>query len=119
MTGRQASPAERAAWLAEAAPAAPLRALCAVICPEDPPSCLMAASFALSSGPDLGAEFGSPVESIVSSAAWEASPRGRATLLRRTLPGDPQQRAQKIAEITAQDACLGAAVAADAARFAN
>ena len=38
VTGRQASPAERAAWLGEAAPAAPLRALCAVICPEDPPA---------------------------------------------------------------------------------
>ena len=78
-----------------------------------------ALALALTSGPDLGAEFGSPVESIVPSAAWEQSPRGRATLLRRTLPIDPQQRARKIADIAAQDACLGAAVAADAARFAN
>jgi len=76
-------------------------------------------AFPLTSGPDPGAQFGSPVESIVSSAAWEASPRGRGTLPRRTLPIDLEQRTCKIAEITAQDACLGGAVAAEAARFAG
>ena len=40
-------------------------------------------------------------------------------ILRRTLPVDPQQRDHRIAEIATQDACLGAVVAADAARFAN
>jgi hypothetical protein len=117
VTGRQASASERAAWLAEATPARPLRALCSVTCPANPTSCVQAAAFAMTTGADLGAEFGSPVESLIPSLAWEASPRGRASVLRRTLPIDPQQRAYKIAEITGQDACLGAAVAADAARF--
>ena len=48
-----------------------------------------------------------------------SGPRGRATVLRRTLPTDPVQRERTLAEVTARDACFGAALAAEAARFAD
>ena len=118
VTGRQAGAAERAAWLAEAAPAAPLRAFCDAACPGSRPACLDAAYAFHGSNPELGG-FGSPAESLISSARWEVSPRGRAMVLRRTLPADPVLRAHTLAEIAERDACFGAALAAEAARFAD
>ena len=47
----------------------------------------------------MSGKFGSPVESLVSSAEWEASPRGRATDPRRTLPIDPLELDRRIASI--------------------
>jgi hypothetical protein len=114
ITGEHPGAAERAAWLAEAAPAAPLRAFCAATCPDNVSRCLDAA-FAFHAGPEL-ADFGSPVESLVPSATWETSPRGRAMVLRRTLPLDPHQRSRTLAEIAALDACFGAALAAESER---
>ena len=117
-TGRRPDAADRAVWLAESAPAAPLRAFCDATCPESRPSCLEAIYGFENYSPDLGA-FGSPVESLVSSAHWEVSPRGRAMVLRRALPGDPVLRARRLGEIATLDACFGAALAAEAARFAD
>ena len=118
VTGRKPGAAERAAWLAEAAPAAPLRVFCDAACPESQSACLDAAYAFHGTNPELG-EFGSPAESLVSSALWEVSPRGRAVVLRRTLPADPAVRARTLAEIAGRDACFGAALAAEAARFAD
>jgi hypothetical protein len=114
-TGESASPADRAAWLAEAEPIALMRAFCAASCPADPPSCVTAA-LVFHANPELQ-EFGSPIEALVSSAAWHASPRGRATVLRHPLPMDKGLREHLLAQVTAQDACFGAELAASAARF--
>ena len=94
VTGEHPSAAERAAWLAEAAPAAPLRALCAATCPENPSRCLDAA-FAFRAGP-ISRTSVVRWRSLVPSAVWELSPRGRAMILRLTLPLDPQQRDRKL-----------------------
>lgn len=117
MTGEPASAAERAGWLAEDPSASPLRAFCAAACPASQTSCAEAA-FAFHAGAEL-ADFGSPVEAIVASDDWEVTPRGRATVLRRTLPADPVMRDRKLAELTALDACFGAELTATAARFAR
>ena len=118
VTGRQAGAAERAAWLAEAAPAAPLRAFCDAACPGSLPACLDAAYAFHGATPSSGS---SAVRRKAWSPRrdWEVSPRGRAIVLRRTLPADPVLRAHTLAEIAERDACFGAALAAEAARFAD
>ena len=114
-TGEPASPADRAAWLAEARPLALMRAFCDAACPADPPSCV-AAAYRFHANPEVS-EFGSPIETLVSSDAWHASARGRASVLRHPLPADDGLRAHLLAEVAARDACFGAELAASAARF--
>ena len=114
-TGEPASPADRAAWLAEAAPVALMRAFCDAACPADPPSCV-AAAVVFHANPELP-EFGSPVETLVTSDTWHASARGRASMLRHPLPADPGLREHLLAQVAARDACFGAELAASVARF--
>ena len=83
-TGEPASPADRAAWLAEARPLALMRAFCDAACPADPPSCV-AAAYRFHANPEVQ-DFGSPIETLVSSDAWHASARGRASVLRHPCP---------------------------------
>ena len=64
-------------------------------------------------------DFGSPVEALVSSEAWHASARGRASVLRHPLPADPGLRQHLLAQAAARDACFGAELTASAARFAR
>lgn len=118
VTGRQPSAAERAAWLAEAAPAAPLRSFCDVVCPGSRTTCLDAAFALHGNNPEIDA-FGSPMESLISSERWATTPRGRGLVLRRSLPSDPVQRERTFAEIAGRDACFGAALAVEAARFVD
>jgi hypothetical protein len=112
-----ASPAAQDAWLAEAPLAAPLRALCAAACPATPASCVRGA-LALVGGHAGLARQGSPVETLVPGGVWDASPRGRAALLRR-----PEARTRTgawlRAAVAAEDACLAAALDAETARFAR
>ncbi len=114
-TGEPAPAADRAAWLAEARPFALMRAFCAAACPADPPSCV-AAAYAFDQNPELQ-DFGSPVETLVSSDAWHASPRGRASVLRRPLPADVGLREHLLAQVAARDACFAAELEASVARF--
>ena len=62
-------------------------------------------------------DFGSPVEALVSSDAWHASARGRASVLRRPLPADAGLRQHLLARVAARDACFGSALAASTAQF--
>jgi len=114
-TGEPAAAADRAAWMAEAAPIALMRSFCAAACPADPPSCV-AAAFVFDENPELQ-DFGSPVEALVSSDAWHASARGRASVLRRPLPADAGLRQHLLARVAARDACFGSALAASTAQF--
>jgi hypothetical protein len=114
-TGNSASPADRADWLAEAEPTALMRAFCEVACPADPPPCV-AAIYLFHANPEM-TEFGSPVETLVSSEAWHASPRGRSSVLRHALPADKGLREHLLAQVTARDACFGTELAASVARF--
>jgi hypothetical protein len=114
-TGEPATPAARAAWLAEAPSIALMRAFCDAACPSDPPSCV-AAVFLFHANPELH-EYGSPIEAFVATDAWHASARGRASVLRRPLPLDPGIRRHLLANVAARDACFGAEVAASVERF--
>ena len=61
---------------------------------------------------------GSPSETIVAPELWNASPRGRAAVLRE--PDTRSPDAEKIfARIAAKDTCFAATLAEDAARFPN
>ena len=114
-TGEPALPADREAWLAEAAPIPLTRAFCAAACPADPLSCV-AAAFVVHTNPVLE-DFGSPVETLVSADAWQASARGRAAVLRSTLLADPGLRQHLLAQVAARDACFAAELDASLARF--
>jgi hypothetical protein len=116
--------ADFADWLATAPLAAPLRAACSALCPASGAACLRA-GFALVSGPvemisgHAGlSRLGPPSETLVATEVWNASPRGRATLLH-----DVSARFRNppafLARVAAEDACFGDALAAETARFAN
>ena len=111
-------------WLAIAPIAAPLRGTCAAACPDAVGSCARA-GFALLSSFSGAAVFisghngllglGPPSETLIAPELWNASPRGRAALLR-----DPYARSPDVlARVAAEDACFAAAVTEDAARFAK
>jgi hypothetical protein len=116
VTGERPGPVERATWLAESAPAAPLRAFCDFVCPDSRASCLDAAYALHGNNAEIDG-FGSPVESLISSARWAMTPRGRGMVLRRTLPTKPVLRSRVLGEIAGRDACFGAALAGEASRF--
>jgi hypothetical protein len=114
-------------WLASAALAAPTRVACEAACPGSVRSCTRAA-YQLASSYASGAEvfdsghgsllltLGSPVEILVASEDWNASPRGRASVLRTSQARSPDAAAM-LARVAVTDACFAAAVTADAARF--
>ncbi len=115
-------------WLASASLAAPLRMACAALCPDSVRSCTRAAYqyFSAYSGSDLFISghngllmtVGSPSESLIASDLWNASPRGRAAVLRQ--PDVRSRDAEAIlARVAATDACFAAAVVNEAARFAK
>lgn len=105
-----------AAWLRASDLAAPLRAVCATDCPESP-ACVDAAYAALGSHTAL-LLMGSPAASLVPETAFLAAPRGRHAVLRRILlAADTRGRGGLIERARAQDACLGAALAEENARY--
>lgn len=111
----QVAPADLDAWLAAAPLAAPLRAFCAVTCPETAPACARALLVAVDGHAGLAAT-GTPSETLIPADAWDASPRGRLALLRQA-PARFRIAESFAAEVTAADACTGAALAAETARF--
>ena len=59
---------------------------------------------------------GSPSESLISPEVWDASPRGRAALLRH--PDSRSAGAEvTLATVAAEDACFAAVVRNEVARF--
>lgn len=113
-------------WLASASLAAPLRALCEATCPDTARSCTRAGFELLSSSStdvavfDSGHGdlllFGSPSETIVAPESWNASPRGRAAVLRQ--PEMHSRYAEAVlARVATRDACFAATLAGEAARF--
>lgn len=117
---RDIEPTALADWLARAPLAEPLRATCAVLCPADAQSCTEGAFIALGSLAypvgNHGAltSSGTPSETLIPPEVWNASPRGRAAVLRqgRPAPGVAQQAG-------VGDTCFADAVATEAARFAR
>lgn len=111
-------------WLATAPLAAPLRDACAALCPASGDACLRAAFLLVGGRVEMISNhvglssLGPPSETLVATEAWNASPRGRATLLRdpytrfRTEPGF-------LTKLAAEDACFADALAAETARFAK
>ncbi len=106
------SPADLDAWLAAAPLAAPLRSFCAATCPDTAAACARALLVVVGGHAGL-AITGTPPETLIPPEVWEASARGRAALLRQA-PGYFRLLAD---EVTAADACVGAAYAAESARF--
>ena len=111
-------------WLAGAPLAAPLRAPCEAACTDSVRSCTRAAYRLFSpgavfiSGHNNLLTLGSPSESLIAPQPWNASPRGRASVLRQ--PGPRSEFAADLnAALSDLDVCFAAAVAREAARFPN
>ena len=109
-------------WLANAPLVASRRAFCEAACPDFVRSCTRA-TYQLSvgtavfvSGHDGLLLAGSPSELLIAPEIWDASPRGRAAILRH-----PDTRsagaAATLATVAAEDACFAAALTAEVARF--
>lgn len=117
LMGGTASPEAWDRWLAEAPAAAALRALCDAECPESTATCRRALMAALG-GHAAALMLGSPVEALIPMAAFVASPRGQASVLRRVLlRTDARGRRSQIARTTEADACLGARLSAEDLRY--
>jgi hypothetical protein len=115
-TGDAPDPAARDAWLAADPLAAPLRAFCAAACPETPAPCARA-GFDLVGGLQGLARAGTPSETLIPAAAWDASPRGRAAILRRAEARDWNAGPLLQERIAGIDACAAAALERETARF--
>ncbi|MFN3954922.1 MAG: hypothetical protein ACK4LQ_10745 [Pararhodobacter sp.] len=104
-------------WLRTATVAAPLRAICATLCPQTEESCLGAAYAALASHNAL-ITLGTPVETLIAQDEFLDSARGRATVLRRILQStDARGRRTMLTQVRAQDECLAEALHAENARY--
>jgi hypothetical protein len=104
------------AWLATAPLAAPLRAFCTAACPVSATACARA-TFVL--GGDLPglARLGTPSETLIPAATWDASSLGRAALLRRAEARDWNEGPLLATAIAGIDACTAEALARETARF--
>ena len=102
------------AWLASAPLAAPLRSFCAASCPDSASACARALLVVVGGHAGL-AVIGTPSETLIPPEVWATSERGRAALLRYA-PGIFRRITN---EVTATDSCVGAAFAAEVARFAQ
>ena len=109
------SQADLDAWLAAAPLAAPLRAFCAAACPDSTAACARALLVVVDGHPGL-AITGTPSETLIPPDAWNTSLRGRLALLRQA-PARYRVADAFAAEVTAADACVGAVLAAESARF--
>lgn len=109
-------------WLANAPLVASRRAFCEAACPDSVRSCTRA-TYQLSvgtavfiSGHDGLLLAGSPSESLLAPEVWDASPRGRAAILRH--PDSRSASAEAtLATVAAEDACFAAALTEEVARF--
>jgi hypothetical protein len=114
--GAPASVPDRDAWLATAPLAAPLRAFCAATCPQTPTTCARA-TFALVGGLGGLARLGTPSETLIPAADWDASHLGRAALLRRAEARDCKSGPIHAAENDDIDASTADTNARETARF--
>ncbi len=108
--------ADRDAWLAEAPVAAPLRAFCEASCPESGSACLRA-GFAMLRGLGGLARAGTPSETLIPAEAWDASPLGRAVLLRRSEARERVTGPMFITDVGMLDGCTAEALAEETIRF--
>ncbi len=115
-TGTPADAAARDAWLATAPLAAPLRGFCDAVCPASAAACARATFTLLDGLPGL-ARLGTPSETLIPPAVWDASPLGRAALLRRAEARNWNDGPLLAAEIAGIDACTADALARETARF--
>lgn len=107
---------ERLAWLTAAPLAAPLRAFCDATCPESGGACLRA-TYAMVRGLGGLARVGTPSETLIAPEVWNASPLGRAALLRRAEARERGQGGMFIADVAGLDACTAGALADETLRF--
>jgi len=115
--GHDVAPDDLADFLLGAPVAAPIAAFCDASCPESRETCALAAQAALGSVMALWM-LGSPVETLVPSDEFAASPKGRETLLRRVLLNtDARGRRAQIMRAESLDACFGGALKAEAERY--
>ena len=104
-------------WLSQSEAGAPLVAVCAFHCTATRERCLGGAYAALASHNAL-LVLGSPVEALIPQDEFLASPRGRASVLRRILQThDARGRRALIAQMRNHDACLADVLEAEAARY--
>jgi len=123
---RPIDPAAFDDWLASASLPALLRVPCEATCAGSVRSCTRAGFELLASYSGTVTVFvsghnglllsGSPSETIVAPEVWNASPRGRAALLREPNLRSPDGEAI-MARIAAEDACFAAALIEEVARF--
>ena len=115
--GQTPDPALLDDWLAQAPETAPLRAVCRAQCAGSVAPCLRAAMTGLETQASL-LQMGSPATALLSDAEFADSPRGMAALARRMLLGQgARMRAALLARVSAQDACLGNWLGAQAVRY--
>lgn len=104
-------------WMQSAAVAAPVNALCTDLCAETYDTCTQTAMAAVGGYRGLTA-LGSPAEAVIPTATFAASPKGRSDLLRRALlRWSMGGRGLALDRVAARDACFGAALAGEAARY--
>jgi len=104
-------------WLQESDAGAPLDAVCSTFCAATRGQCLDAAYTALASHNAL-LTLGSPIEALVTQEAFLASPRGRASVLRRILQThDARGRRALITQMRVHDACLAGVLEEEATRY--
>ncbi len=107
----------RAAWVQSAAVAEPVDGLCAALCPETADICAETAFAGLGGYRGLMVA-GTPSEQLIAAERFAASPKGQSDLLRRILLRIPVSgQASLLARASDGDACFGAALAAEAARY--
>lgn len=115
-TLRPVAPDQRDAWLATAAEARPLRALCNSTCPSSVTTCLRAAEVLVNPVKVCGEAPATPLEALVPTDVWIDSARGRLAILRNPMARAPEAYIL-MRDVSAADACLGAALSAETARF--
>ncbi len=117
LMGLSVAPEGTALWLRESRAAAPLVALCSVVCPADASACLTGAYRAVG-GHELLLRIASPAESLISQEVVLASPRGRASVLRRMMLAHTlRARGEMLARLQERAPCLAAALEAEIERY--
>lgn len=104
-------------WLSTSPAAAPIAALCQVVCPEAGATCRVTAYRALNSHNAL-LTLGTPSEALVSQDDFLASARGRGTVMRRILlAADMRGRRALLASVREHSECLAEALTAENQRY--
>lgn len=117
LAGQSPDAAALADWLLQATAAAPLVALCDNACPQSTRECTLAL-YLLLGGHHALLTSGTPSETLIDNARFNASPRGQAALLRRVLlNADARGRYNQLSRAAELDACLGTLLSEEAQRY--